>query len=156
MGEQLVTLRINGRARAVRATPFQTLLEILRDQLQLTGAKRGCNQGICGACTILIDGEPMRSCLSLAVNIGDREITTVEGLAAGRTLSAVQEAFVEFGAVQCGFCTSGMLMSASALLRDNPHPTDEEARAALAGNLCRCSGYAKIIDAVCRAGEAMR
>jgi aerobic-type carbon monoxide dehydrogenase small subunit (CoxS/CutS family) len=156
MREQLVPLRINGRPRAVRATPFQSLLEVLRDQLQLTGAKRGCNQGICGACTILIDGAPMRSCLSLAVNLGDREITTVEGLAAGRTLSAVQEAFVEFGAVQCGFCTSGVLMSASALLRDNPHPTSDEARAALSGNLCRCSGYAKIIDAVCRAGEAMR
>jgi aerobic-type carbon monoxide dehydrogenase small subunit (CoxS/CutS family) len=153
-GEQLVALRINGRARAVRASPFQTLLEILRDQLQLTGAKRGCNQGVCGACTILIDGVAMRSCLSLAVNVADREITTVEGIAAGRELSAVQRAFVELGAVQCGFCTSGMLISASALLHDNPHPSADEARAALAGNLCRCSGYAKIIEAVCRAAEA--
>ncbi|MDB5410764.1 MAG: (2Fe-2S)-binding domain protein [Rhodospirillales bacterium] len=154
MSEQLVSLSINGRARPVRAMPFHTLLEVLRDQLQLTGAKRGCNQGICGACTVQVDGQPMRACLSLAVNLADREITTVEGLAAGRTLSAMQQAFVECGAVQCGFCISGMLISASALLRDNPHPSEDDARQALVGNLCRCSGYAKIIEAVCRAGEA--
>ena len=153
MSEQLVTLRINGRDRAVRATPFQTLLEVIRDQLQLTGAKRGCNQGVCGACTVHVDGVPMRSCLSLAVNLADREITTIEGLAVGRVLSAAQDSFVALGAVQCGFCISGMLMSASALLRETPHPSEEEARAALSGNLCRCSGYAKIVEAVCSAGE---
>jgi aerobic-type carbon monoxide dehydrogenase small subunit (CoxS/CutS family) len=153
MSELLVTLRINGHDRSVHATPFRTLLEVIRDQLQLTGAKRGCNQGVCGACTVHVDGVPMRSCLSLAVNLADREITTVEGLAVNRTLSAVQEAFVALGAVQCGFCISGMLMSASALLRDTPHPSEDEARAALAGNLCRCSGYAKIVEAVCRAQE---
>jgi aerobic-type carbon monoxide dehydrogenase small subunit (CoxS/CutS family) len=141
-----LTLRINGRARAVFAGLSDTLLTVLRDGLQLTGAKRGCNQGVCGACTVLIGGLPMRACLSLAHNCVDQEITTIEG--AGTIAEKLQSAFAETGAVQCGFCTPGMLLTASALLRDNPQPSTEEIRAGLSGNLCRCSGYRKIIDAV--------
>jgi|SRR5579883_2105987 len=150
---QRVSLLVNGRRREVMAAPEETLLEILRDRLDLTGSKRGCNQGVCGACTVLIDGEPMRACLSLALEVEGSEVVTVEGLGAANTLTAVQRAMVEHGAVQCGFCTAGMLMTAHALLRDNPHPSPEEVRAGLAGNLCRCSGYGKIIEAVCRAAE---
>ena len=146
-----ITLRINGAARRVRVAPWQTLLEVLRDQLSLTGAKRGCNQGVCGACTVLLDGAAARGCLSLAVNCTDREIETVEGLADGAALAPIQEAFIEAGAVQCGFCTSGMLLSLAALLRDTPRPGIDDIRGAIAGNLCRCSGYRKIIDAVQRA-----
>jgi carbon-monoxide dehydrogenase small subunit len=142
-------LRINNRTRNAFASFGDTLLTVLRDDLQLTGAKRGCNQGVCGACTVLIDGRPMRACLSLAHNCVDQEITTIEG---GEAVTAkLQAAFAETGAVQCGFCTPGMVLAASALLRDNPKPTTEEIRAGLSGNLCRCSGYRKIIDAVKRA-----
>lgn len=142
-------LRINNRTRNAFAFFGDTLLTVLRDGLQLTGAKRGCNQGVCGACTVLIDGRPMRACLSLAHNCVDQEITTIEGAEA--VTAKLQAAFAETGAVQCGFCTPGMMLAASALLRDNPRPTTEEIRAALSGNLCRCSGYRKIIDAVKRA-----
>ena len=155
-GEQSVNLTINGRDRAVRATPSTTLLTVLRDELMLTGAKRGCNQGVCGACTVLVDDQPVRGCLSLAMNLEGRAIMTVEGLAKRRELAPLQQALLEGGAVQCGFCTSGVLISAFALLRQNPHPHGEEVRAALSGNLCRCSGYVKIIEAVCRAGEEVR
>ncbi len=153
MSRQGLSLLINGRRREVVAAPEETLLEILRDRLELTGGKRGCNQGVCGACTVLIDGQPMRACLSLAVDTEGAEIVTVEGLSTGSTLTALQRAMIECGAVQCGFCTAGMLIAAHALLRDNPHPSAEEVRAGLAGNLCRCSGYGKIIEAVCRAAE---
>lgn len=151
--EQLVKLTINGRQRSVRAMPTTTLLTVLRDELALTGAKRGCNQGVCGACTVLVADQPVRSCLSLAVNLVDRPITTVEGLAQTRELAPLQRALIENGAVQCGFCTSGVLVSAHSLLRQNPHPNADETRAALSGNLCRCSGYIKIVEAVCRAGD---
>ena len=152
-GAQFVNLTINGRPREVRVTPATTLLTVLRDDLLLTGAKRGCNQGVCGACTVLVDDRPVRGCLSLAINLAGRAITTVEGLAHGGELALVQRALVEGGAVQCGFCTSGVLISAAALLRANPHPNRDEARAALSGNLCRCSGYTKIVDAVCGIGQ---
>lgn len=152
-GEQLVNLTINGRLRSVRATPATTLLTVLRDELALTGAKRGCNQGVCGACTVLVADQPVRSCLSLAVNLVDRPITTVEGLAQNRELAPLQKAMTQNGAVQCGFCTSGILISAYALLRQNPHPNADQTRTALSGNLCRCSGYVKIIEAVCRAAD---
>jgi carbon-monoxide dehydrogenase small subunit len=151
--ELLIELIINGRSRSVLAQPAGTLLTVLRDELMLTGAKRGCNQGICGACTVLIDGRPMRSCLSLALNVVGRQITTIEGLAQNRDLAPLQNALLECGAIQCGFCMSGMLVSASFLLRQNAAPTIDEARAALSGNLCRCSGYTKILEAVCRAGK---
>ncbi len=146
-----VTLEINGAAREVEAQPWETLLEVLRERLGLLGAKRGCNQGVCGACTVLIDGRPMRGCLSLAVNCTGRQIITIEGLADGDALAPVQQAFVDTGAVQCGFCMAGMLLAAHALLAEIPDPSVEEVRAGLAGNLCRCSGYVKLIDAVRRA-----
>lgn len=152
----LFDLAINGRARSVRAQPSATLLTVLRDELMLTGAKRGCNQGICGACTVLIDDKPMRSCLSLAVNVVGRQVTTIEALAQKKELKPLQSALLECGAVQCGFCMSGMLVSASVLLQENARPTLDEARAALSGNLCRCSGYIKILEAVCRAGQEAR
>lgn len=142
------TLRVNGTNRQIGTPPFETLLETLRERIGLTGAKRGCNQGVCGACTVLSDGRPVRSCLTLTANCGDAAITTVEGLAAAERLSKVQQAFLDSGAVQCGFCTSGMLLSAHALLQRNSRPSVDEIREALAGNLCRCSGFKKIIDAV--------
>jgi carbon-monoxide dehydrogenase small subunit len=154
--EQLVSLDVNGRRRSVRVTPSTTLLTALRDELMLTGAKRGCNQGVCGACTVLVNDLPVRSCLSLAMNLSDRTITTIEGLNPGQELAPVQRALLEGGAVQCGFCTSGVIVSAFALLRQNPHPTADEVKNALSGNLCRCSGYVKIVEAICRAGEEAR
>ena len=152
---QLIELNVNGSQRTARAGSDQTLLEVLRDELHLTGPKRGCNQGVCGACTVLVDDQPVRSCLSLAVLTQNRSITTVEGLADGKSLTPLQKAIIDFGAVQCGFCTGGMLMVAHALLAENPHPTSDEVRSALSGNLCRCSGYTKIVEAVCRANEGM-
>lgn len=150
----MVSLRINGTTHAVAVDGSRTLLAVIRDDLGLTGAKRGCNQGVCGACTVLIDGRPMRACLTLAASCVDQEITTIEGLADGNALTPVQEAFVEHSAVQCGFCTSGMVLTATALLAEHPHPDTEEVRTALSGNLCRCTGYRKIVDAVVAAGGA--
>lgn len=149
----MIPLTVNGRSRKIDAASDQTLLEVLRDQLQLTGAKRGCNQGVCGACTVLVDGTPMRGCLSLAVNLEGREIVTVEGLSRPGELSPLQRALAD-SAVQCGFCTSGIVVTATALLRATPRPTEEEIRVALSGNLCRCSGYQKIVDAVGHAAQA--
>jgi carbon-monoxide dehydrogenase small subunit len=154
--ELLLDLAINGRARSVRARPADTLLTVLRDELMLTGAKRGCNQGICGACTVLVDDTPMRSCLSLAVNTVGRQITTIEGLAQKPDIAPLQNALLACGAVQCGFCMSGMIISATALLQKTAKPTMDQARAALSGNLCRCSGYSKILEAVCRAHEDVK
>jgi aerobic carbon-monoxide dehydrogenase small subunit len=154
--KRIVTLKINGRAREVRAEPTTTLLTVLRDELTLTGSKRGCNQGVCGACTVLIDDRPVRSCLSLAMNLTDRTITTIENLAQRQEFAPLQRAMLEYGAVQCGFCTSGVLVSAFSLLQCTPHPSADEARAALSGNLCRCSGYVKIIEAVCHAHKETR
>jgi carbon-monoxide dehydrogenase small subunit len=143
-----LALKINGESREVAARAFETLLDVLRDKLALTGAKKGCNQGVCGACTVLVDGRPVRACLSIANNCAGREITTIEGLAVDGEPSPLQQSFLDHGAVQCGFCTSGMMMSAHALLAANPKPTTQDVRAGLAGNLCRCSGYRKIVDAV--------
>lgn len=150
-----VTLHVNGTPRQVLASPRRTLLEALREQLLLTGSKRGCNQGVCGACSVLLDGEVVRSCLSIAVNCADREIITIEGLADGRNLSPVQQAFLDAGAVQCGFCMPGMIVAATALLDRTPAPDDAEIRDGLSGNLCRCSGYAKVVEAVRLAAERM-
>ncbi len=150
-----VTLRVNGAERPVAAVaPWTTLLTVLRDELGLTGAKRGCNQGVCGACTVTIDGEPVRSCLSLALNCAERDITTVEGLAPAGALAPVQQALAEGNAVQCGFCTPGILISAHALLRRNAPLSVDDVRVGLSGNLCRCSGYKKIVEAIVRASEA--
>lgn len=146
-----VSIVVNGHEKLVSGGSFETLLTVLRDQLGLTGTKRGCNQGVCGACTVLVDGEPMRSCLSLAANCATRRIDTVEGLAVNGKLVAIQQALIDENAVQCGFCTSGMVLTAHAFLKEHPSPSIDEIRTALSGNLCRCSGYRKIIDAVARA-----
>ena len=143
-----VTLRVNGEAYDLLTYPHRTLLEVLREDLHLTGAKESCGEGACGTCTVLLDGAPVRSCLLLAVEAEGREITTIEGLAAGGKLHPLQEAFVEHHAIQCGFCTPGMILTAKALLDATPEPTEEEIRRALSGNICRCTGYAKIVDAV--------
>ena len=144
----VITLNVNGEDQDVMVAASQTLLEVLRDQMHLTGAKKGCNQGVCGACTVLVEGWPKRACLSLAVACADKEIVTVEGLADGNELSPLQEAFVQGGAVQCGFCTSGMLITSQNFLDRNPSPNLEDIRQALSGNVCRCSGYLNIVDAV--------
>ncbi|MBM3583575.1 MAG: (2Fe-2S)-binding protein [Alphaproteobacteria bacterium] len=150
MTTQDVTLQINGRAHRLAVRLDTTLLTVLREGLALTGAKRGCNQGVCGACTVLLDGRPVRGCLTLAHDAEDRAITTIEGL--GAEPNPVQAALAEAGAVQCGFCTPGMVMAATAFLRDHPAPSLEAVREGLSGNLCRCSGYRKVVEAVHRAG----
>lgn len=148
MQDERLALDINGENVAVRAALSTTLLSALRDELQLTAAKRGCNQGVCGACTVSIDGEPMRACLSLAHGCAGREVRTLEGLAEDPRMQALQHAFAEGGAFQCGFCTAGMLVTAHALLERNAEPDDADVRKALSGNLCRCTGYVKIVAAV--------
>lgn len=144
----LVTLNVNGRALTANVAAADTLLTVLRDQFLLTGAKRGCNQGVCGACTVLADGQPVRSCLSLALDCDDRRIDTIEGLADQPVMQALQRAFIAGGAFQCGFCTPAMLVASFALLRSNPHPSELGIRHALSGNYCRCTGYKKIVEAV--------
>jgi aerobic carbon-monoxide dehydrogenase small subunit len=146
-----VAFRVNGRPRTADVTPSTTLLEVLRERLLLTGAKRGCNQGVCGACTVMLDGRPVRGCLSLVVECDGHEVTTVEGLGPPNALNPVQQAIVDSGAVQCGFCTPGMVVSATALMRDRPGATVDEVRAGLSGHLCRCSGYRGLVEAVHRA-----
>ena len=133
--------------------PNDTLLEVLRDELDLTGSKESCGEGVCGSCTVHMDGKPVRSCLTLAMEAQGTEIKTVEGLANGDDLSDLQQSFIDHGAVQCGFCTPGMLMSADALLNENRKPDEKTIRKALAGNICRCTGYAKIVKAVAHAGN---
>jgi aerobic-type carbon monoxide dehydrogenase small subunit (CoxS/CutS family) len=156
MSEQAaITLTINGSAVEARAALFDTLLTVIRDQLQLTGAKRGCNQGVCGACTALADGRPVRSCLSLALDCNDKHIETIEGLVDQPIMRILQRTFIEAGAFQCGFCTPGMLVAAFALLSSNRQPTEADVRYALSGNLCRCTGYKKIIEAVLAAARAL-
>jgi len=150
-----VDLDVNGERESVTLDARQTLLEVLRVRLGLTGTKLGCNQGVCGSCTVLIDGKPARSCLVLAAGCGGRKIVTIEGVADGAKPSVVQQAFIEAGAVQCGYCTPGMILTAEALLEKRRRPGLDEIREALSGNLCRCSGYAKIIDAVKLASERM-
>ncbi len=150
---QKIRLMVNREPYEVEAPPWKTLVKVIRDDLGLTGTKEGCNTGECGACTVLLDGKPVNSCLVLAVDAADKEILTIEGLADGDKLHPVQEAFVEYGAIQCGFCTPGMILSAKALLDENPDPTEEEVREAISSNLCRCTGYAKIIEAILAAAQ---
>jgi carbon-monoxide dehydrogenase small subunit len=148
MARQAAMLQVNGTSYPVEIEGNRTLLSVLRDELGLTGSKEGCDDSECGACMVLIDGRPVNSCSYLALQAEGRSVTTVEGLANGSELSPLQRAFLEHGGVQCGFCTPGMLISATALLASNPHPSTDEIRAGLSGNLCRCTGYVGIIAAV--------
>ena len=144
----VLKLQVNGEDRAALADANDTLLTILRDELGLTGAKRGCDQGVCGACTVLADGKPIRSCLAIGANSTDLAITTVEGLAADGPMTPLQQAFVDGAALQCGFCTPGMLVALTPLLQANAQPSTDEIRHTISGNLCRCTGYSKIVEAV--------
>jgi carbon-monoxide dehydrogenase small subunit len=156
MAKEIVTFLVNGQTHDVIVEPHMLLVDVLRDSLGLTGTKYACGAGDCGACTVLIDGKPSLSCLTLAVTVRDKSILTIEGLAEGGGLHPIQRAFVEAGAIQCGFCTPGMVLSAKALLDEHPEPSRDEIGNAIAGNLCRCTGYVKIIDAVESAAAAMR
>ena len=148
MAKNLVTFNINGEPQEILVQPWTTLLEAVRDELQLTGTKEGCGNGNCGACTVLLDGKAVNSCCVLAVEVDGQDVVTIEGLAKNGKLDPLQESFIEYGALQCGFCTPGFLVSARAFLDSNPHPTEEEIRLAIAGNLCRCTGYDKIVRAI--------
>ena len=148
MTKALTTLRVNGEIHTVAAEPHHTLLEVLREELGLTGTKHGCELGECGACTVLVDGKQVLSCLVLPQQVGLSDVTTVEGLAKGPELHALQNAFAEEGAAQCGYCTPGMLLSAKALLDAHPRPTREQMADAISGNLCRCTGYTSIYEAI--------
>lgn len=143
-----IELQVNGEPYQVTVKPNDSLLYVIRERLGLKGTKKGCNVGECGSCTVIIDGMPVRSCLVLAVAARDKKITTIEGLAKRGELHPLQRAFVDYGAIQCGFCTPGMILSAYALLNENPAPSEYEIKEALAGNLCRCTGYTKILEAV--------
>lgn len=156
MQKQIAKFIVNGRPYEVVLEPRMTLIKVLRDLLDITGTKHGCGTGACGTCTVLIDGKPALACLTLAITAREKNILTIEGLAEGNTLHPIQKAFIGCGAIQCGFCTPGMILTAKALLDKNPNPTREEVREGLAGNLCRCTGYVKIVDAVLAAAEAMR
>ncbi|HID87834.1 MAG TPA: (2Fe-2S)-binding protein [Anaerolineae bacterium] len=153
MKRRMVQLTVNGEECDLLVAPNRTLLEVLRDNLSLIGAKVGCDEGACGACTVLLDGQPVRSWLVLAVEVQGKAITTIEGLKEGEQLHPVQRAFIEHGAIQCGFCSPGMILVATALLDENPHPTEQEAREAISGNFCRCTGYAKIVEAMLAAAK---
>ena len=150
-----IVLRVNGINYEVAIEPQRTLVEVLRDTLGLTGTKKSCSEGECGACTVLMDGKPATSCLILALDAQGKEITTIEGLSEGEKLHPIQEAFLKHGAIQCGFCTPGMVMSAKALLGENPKPTATEVRKAISGNLCRCTGYQQIVDSILAASKMM-
>jgi carbon-monoxide dehydrogenase small subunit len=151
-----LTLTVNSVTYTINVEPNRTLVDVLRDVLGLTGTKKSCNEGECGACTVLMDGKPVASCLMLAVDAQNRTITTIEGLADGEDLHPLQVSFVKNGGIQCGFCTPGMIMSAKALLDENPDPTPLQVRTGISGNLCRCTGYQQIVDSVMAAAKAMR
>jgi carbon-monoxide dehydrogenase small subunit len=156
MPKQTINVRINGQAQEVAVESHWTLLETVREALGFTGSKEGCGTGDCGACSMLVDGRLVTSCLMLAPQADGMDITTIEGLATNGTLHPMQQAFIDTGGVQCGFCTPGMIMMAKAFLDENPNPTRQEVKEGLGGNLCRCTGYVKIVDAVMAAAETMR
>ena len=146
-------IRVNGQDHVLRVEPYRTLLEILRYELGLTGTKEGCGSGNCGSCTVLLNGKAVNSCLILAAEVEGKDITTIEGLSSQGGLHPLQRAFIDEGAVQCGFCTPGVILTAKAFLDENPHPTEAQIRLAIAGNLCRCTGYDKIVRAITRAAN---
>jgi carbon-monoxide dehydrogenase small subunit len=156
LNEQVVKLIVNGEATELTVGPWVTLLEVIRERLELTGTKEACSLGECGACTVIMDGKAVNSCLVLAVEAKGKEILTIEGLRKRGELHPIQKAFIDEGAVQCGFCTPGMILSAKALLDKNPNPSEIEVKQALAGNLCRCTGYVKIVKAVKKAAKVMK
>ena len=151
--KEAIELKINGDSHELLVATNHTLLEVLRDQLGLIGTKRGCDLGACGACTVLIDGEAYLSCIMLAMDAVGKEIITIEGLAAGGDLHPLQSAFIDQGALQCGFCTPGMILTAEAILNEDEHPTEDILKKKMAGNLCRCTGYKKIVEAVMSVAE---
>ena len=153
MEKKLIHLTVNGESYEVLIKPNSILLDVLRDQLDLTGTKKGCDSGECGACTVILDGKVVNSCLVLAIETNGKEVLTVEGLVKGGKLHPLQEAFIEHGAIQCGYCTPGMLLAAKVLLDKNPTPTEQDVRAGIVGNLCRCTGYAKIVEAILAVGS---
>ncbi|MEM3420670.1 MAG: (2Fe-2S)-binding protein [Candidatus Hadarchaeum sp.] len=153
MVKHCISLKVNGESYSVEIEANRTLLQLLREDLGLTGTKQACERGDCGLCTVLVNGVPMKSCLVLAVEADGKEITTIEGIARGEKLSRVQRAFVEHGAVQCGFCTPAFILTAEAFLRRNPNPSEEEVKEAIGGLLCRCTGYRQIIDAILDAAK---
>ena len=152
----LLSFTVNGDLRELMVEPYHLLVDVLRDELGLTGTKKGCGGGQCGACTVLLDGKPVNSCLVLAIDARGKDVFTVEGLAQGRQLQPLQQAFLEKHGFQCGFCTPGLLLTAKALLDNNPHPTEGDIREALVGNLCRCTGYNRIVKAVQTCADAER
>lgn len=151
-----IRVTINGEAYSISAAPNETLLDLLRYRLGLVGTKKGCDIGDCGSCTVLVDGKAVNSCLVLAVETNGASITTIEGMRSAGQLHPLQQAFIDHGAVQCGFCTPGMIMAAKFLLEEEPNPTEEDIRFAMAGNLCRCTGYVSIMKAIAAAGKALR
>jgi aerobic carbon-monoxide dehydrogenase small subunit len=154
--KRLITLTVNGTQHELAIEPCQSLLQVLREELHLTGTKEGCSEGECGACTVMLNGKTVDSCLIFGVEADGCDIVTIEGLASGDALHPVQQAFVECGGAQCGFCTPGMILAATALLQNNPNPTEEEIRWGISGNLCRCTGYVKIVDAVKAAAATLQ
>jgi len=146
--KRVLKLHVNGETLEILSEPHKTLLEVLREDLGLTGTKRACDLGTCGACTVLINGKPHLSCLTLAADAQGKEILTIEGLSQDGELHPLQKAFVDHGAIQCGFCTPGMILTAKAFLEEHPHPSEEEVKKAISGNLCRCTGYVKIVEAI--------
>lgn len=150
-----IQLWVNGDSYDFWVESRHTLLKVLREELGLTGTKKGCDTGDCGACTVLLNGRPVNACLVLAVEANGMEVTSIEGLAKGTELHPIQEAFIQYGAVQCGYCTPGMILSAKALLDELPHPSEYEVKRAISGNLCRCTGYVKIVEAIMAAAESM-
>ena len=153
---RIINLMVNGEKFQVIVEPAESLLDVLRVKLNKTGTKKGCNEGDCGACTVIMNGRPVNACLVLAVEADNASILTIEGLAENAQLHPLQEAFIKYGGLQCGFCTPGMIMIAKALLDRNPNPTEEEIRKAIAGNVCRCTGYVKIVQSIHEAAKAMR